>query len=101
MALDLPGTEEYPHFDRRAFKARVTFVTLAADGLSANFKFAPEDQALKCAVAPEAFRPVAGGWGRSGWTTGVLAKLSLEDLADALRIAHGAAQAKPQPRQRR
>ena len=96
LALALPGTEEYPHFDRRAFKARITYMTLAANGLSANFKFSPGDQELKCAVAPEAFSPVAGGWGRMGWTRAELAKLSLADLDGALRRAHaqGAAPAR-------
>ena len=50
IALALPGAAEYPHFDRRAFKARVTFATLAPDGLTANINFAPDEQALKCAV---------------------------------------------------
>ena len=55
IALSFEGAGEYPHFDRRAFKARVTFATLAPDELSANVKFAPDEQALKCAVAPDAF----------------------------------------------
>jgi hypothetical protein len=52
IALSFEGAGEYPHFDRRAFKARVTFATLAPDELTANIKFAPDEQALKCAVAP-------------------------------------------------
>ena len=55
IALSFDGTREHPHFDRRAFKARVTFATLAPDELTANIKFAPDEQALKCAVAPDAF----------------------------------------------
>jgi len=31
LALALAGADEYPHFYRRAFKARVTFATLAPD----------------------------------------------------------------------
>ena len=67
IALSFDGTGEYPHFDRRAFKARVTFATLAADGLTANIKFAPDEQALKCAVAPDAFAALkTHGAGRGG-----------------------------------
>ncbi|HXE26592.1 MAG TPA: MmcQ/YjbR family DNA-binding protein [Roseiarcus sp.] len=67
IALALPGAAEYPHFDRRAFKARVTFATLAPDGLTANIKFAPDEQALKCAVAPDALRRSrTPGGGRAG-----------------------------------
>src|ERR1700710_2191448 len=87
IALDLPGVVQYPHFDRLAFKARVTFATLAADGLTANFKFAPDEQALKCAVAPDAFEAMNNAWGAQGWTLGRLAALSEPELAAALEMA--------------
>jgi hypothetical protein len=64
IALSFEGAGEYPHFDRRAFKARVTFATLAPDELSANIKFAPDEQALKCMVAPDAFVALDKAWGR-------------------------------------
>ena len=50
IALSLEGAGEYPHFDRRAFKARVTFATLAPDERTANIKFAPDEQALEAAA---------------------------------------------------
>ena len=55
LALAFPGAAQYPHFDRVAFKARVTFATLASDRLTANIKLSVDEQALKCAVAPDAF----------------------------------------------
>ena len=58
IALSFDGASEYAHFDRCAFKARVTFATLAPDETSANIKFAPDEQALKCAVSPDAFSPL-------------------------------------------
>jgi hypothetical protein len=96
IALALPGVAEYLHFDRRAFKARVTFATLAPDESSANLKFAPDEQALKCAVAPDAFAPLDNAWGRRGWTQATLAALSEPELAAALETAwrHSAAKAK-------
>ena len=96
IALALPGVAEYPHFDRRAFKARVTFATLAQDELSANLKFAPDEQALKCTVAPDAFAGLDNAWGRKGWTRATLAALSEPELEAALAMAwrHGAANAK-------
>jgi len=92
-ALALEGTSEHPHFDRAAFKAERTYVTLAADRRTANFKFTPEEQEFKCMLAPDAFTAIPNGWGRQGWTTAVLAKLSNAELHDALKIAwaHGAA----------
>jgi hypothetical protein len=102
IALSLAAVAEYPHFDRRAFKARVTFATLAADEASANIKFAPDEQALKCAVAPDAFAALENAWGQRGWTRATLAALSEPELRAALEIAwrHAAAKAKP-PRRRR
>jgi len=73
MALKLEGTTEAPHFDHAAFKVARIYVTLAADGRTANFRFMADEQELKCLVAPKAFAPVPNAWGKQGWTT---AKLS-------------------------
>ncbi len=96
IALSFDGVIEHAHFDRRAFKARVTFATLAPDEKSANIKFAPDEQALKCAVAPDAFQPLANAWGRRGWTRVALTELSKRDLHAALEMAwrRGAAPAR-------
>lgn len=92
LALAMEGTVEYPHFDRVAFKAVRTYVTLAPDGRTANLKFAPDEQELKCTVAPDAFTPIPNAWGRQGWTVAKLAALSVAELRAALTIAytHGA-----------
>ena len=87
IALALEGTSEAPHFDRTAFKVGRIYATLAADGRSVNFKFAPDEQELKCLVAPEAFAPVPNAWGKQGWTTATLAKLTVPELRNALEIA--------------
>jgi hypothetical protein len=87
LALALQGTTEAPHFDRAAFKVARIYVTLAADGRTANFKFTPDEQEFKCLVAPEAFAPVPNAWGRQGWTTATLARLSTADLRTALETA--------------
>jgi YjbR len=87
MARALAGTTEAPHFDRAAFKVARIYVTLAADERTANFKFTPDEQEFKCMLAPEAFAPVPGGWGRQGWTTATLAAMSAAELQDALATA--------------
>jgi hypothetical protein len=87
LALSLEGTAEAPHFDRTAFKVARIFVTLAADGRTANFKFTPEEQEFKCLLLPEAFQPVPNAWGRQGWTAATLSKLSSSDLQAALEMA--------------
>ena len=87
LAVSLDGTSEAPHFDRAAFKVARIYVTLAADGRTANFKFAPDEQEMKCTVAPDAFSPIPNAWGKQGWTTAKLSALSSAELKDALVIA--------------
>ncbi|RBP17315.1 YjbR protein [Roseiarcus fermentans] len=87
IALALDGVAEYPHFDRRAFRARVTFATLAPDERTANLKFSPDEQALKCAVAPDAFTALDNAWGRQGWTCATLSALTEPELRAALEAA--------------
>lgn len=86
-ALSLEGTTQAPHFDRTAFKVARIYATLAADERTANLKLTPDEQELKCLVAPEAFAPVPNAWGRQGWTTATLAKLSAPELKAALVMA--------------
>ncbi len=88
IALSLEGTSEAPHFDRSAFKVNRIYVTLAPGGLTANFKFTPDEQELKCVTHPEAFAPVPNAWGKQGWTTATLANLDRAELEAALRLAH-------------
>jgi hypothetical protein len=93
IALSLEGTAEAPHFDRRAFKVRRIYATLDADGKTANLNFTPDEQEFKCMLAPDSFKPIENGWGRSGWTTVVLAKTTKAELKAALEMAweHGRA----------
>jgi hypothetical protein len=94
IALALPGTISAPHSDRTAFKVHRTYATLAADGLSANLKFTPEEQEFKCLVAPELFQRIDNGWGRQGWTTLNIGAAGADDIKAALAMAHVHAVAK-------
>lgn len=100
LALALDGTTEAPHFDRTAFKVARIYVTLASDERTANFKFTPDEQALKCTVAADAFEAVPNAWGKQGWTTATLAKLSVAELKAALAMAWAHAQPTKKPRRR-
>ena len=88
IALSLEGTTEAPHFDRAAFRVKRNYVTLAADGRTANLKLTPDEQEFKVMMAPELFQAIDNGWGRQGWTTLTLAPASEEDLRAALEMAH-------------
>jgi hypothetical protein len=87
LALALEGITEAPHFDRTAFKVERIYATLAADGRSANLKLTPDEQEFKCMLAPDAFAPIPNAWGRQGWTTATLAKLTVAELKAALEMA--------------
>jgi hypothetical protein len=87
IALAIEGTSEAPHFDRTAFKARRIFASLAPDGLTANFRFPPEEQEFRCGAQPEAYRRIPNKWGDAGWTTATLSALTRDDLKVALMSA--------------
>jgi YjbR len=98
--LSLEGASEAPHFDRAAFRVARTFATLAADRQTANLKFTPDEQALKCEVAADAFSPILNAWGAQGWTVARLSNLTVKELDAAIRLAFAHAQPKP-PRRKR
>lgn len=88
IALSLEGTTEAPHFDRAAFKVKRIYVTLAADGRTANLKLTPDEQEFKVMMAPELFAAIDNGWGRQGWTTMTLAAAGEDDVRAALDMAY-------------
>lgn len=87
IARSLDGTSETAHFDRAAFKVARIYATLAADGRTANLKFAPDEQEMKCLLAPEAFAAVPNAWGQQGWTAVTLFKVTAAELRHAREIA--------------
>ncbi|WP_244482631.1 MmcQ/YjbR family DNA-binding protein [Bradyrhizobium pachyrhizi] len=50
-------------------------------------KLTPEQQAMVVEAEPEVFRPVPGGWGKSGSTNVRLAKADHVTLRSALKMA--------------
>jgi hypothetical protein len=90
MALALKGTTEGPHFDRAAFKVARIYVTLAADGRTANFKFMPDEQQFKCIMARDAFAPIPNAWGRQGLDHGHLAQAQRGGTQERTRNGVGA-----------
>lgn len=87
VAKSFAGVTAHPHFDRTAYKNRRIFVTLAADGLSANVKLARDEQEMRCALHPGALSPVPNRFGAQGWTTIDLEAAELDLLKSLLRGA--------------
>lgn len=90
LALSFPGTEENPHFDRRAFKVtgRRIFATLHEKTRTANLKLSPVDQSVFCLFDKKSVYAVPNKWGVQGWTTFELKKIPKEFILDALNTAY-------------
>ena len=101
LALSLENASSYPHFDRVAFRTpRRTFATLALSGVDLNFMLDLAEQRHFCDIAPQAITPVAGGWGRMGWTRCELRAIDAATLKAVLFAAHARANA-PLPKRTR
>ena len=70
LALSFPGAEERAHMGHPDFRVGgKIFATLSAPGPEWGMVvLRPEQQELAMAAEPEAFKPVAGAWGRNGST---------------------------------
>jgi predicted DNA-binding protein (MmcQ/YjbR family) len=92
LALGFGNTEEQPHFHRQAFrvKGKTIFATLDEKEQTANLKLTEIDQSVFCAVDNEVIHPVAGAWGRKGWTTVDLKKVQKKILGEMLKASYEA-----------
>lgn len=96
LIVALEGVTAAPHGDREAFRAGGRmFASLRGDGLL-NVHLPIEEQELRCKAAPRVFTPVAGGWGRMGFTTVNLDRAEIADLQSALLAAWRASRPKLQ-----
>ena len=86
VALAFPGAEERSHMGHPDFRVGgKIFATLGSpdDGWGMASLW-PEQQELAIAAEPDAFKPAAGAWGRSGSTLVRLDAVSEEWLERAL-----------------
>jgi hypothetical protein len=89
IALSLDGAEEGAHMGAADFRVggRI-FATLASEAQGyGNLLLTPEQQAAFVDELPDVFLPVAGGWGRNGFTHVVLARAEEDLLRGALHSA--------------
>lgn len=99
IALAFPGAEERAHVDRRAFRGRKIFATLAPDQLTANLWLTPDEQDMQIALRPTACAKLPNKWGDAGATCVTLAAVDAAELQALLALAW--AHAAPAPRKRR
>jgi hypothetical protein len=93
MALSMPEAEEREHMGRPDFRVRSKiFATLDDDERFAVLKLTPEQQEMLLDAqreGREAFAPVKGAWGQSGWTQAALARASKRAVRAAMKLAWG------------
>jgi hypothetical protein len=89
IALSLPGTEEYDHFGRPAFKiiGKRTFATIWPAERRLMVKLSLIDQSVFNSFDPAVFYPVPNKWGLKGATFIELSKVRLDMLQDAITTA--------------
>jgi hypothetical protein len=89
IALSFPDASEGAHMNHPDFRVNgKIFATLHyPDDGWAMVKLPLDQQASFVELAPAAFVPVKGGWGRQGATNVRMAKVSEETLRGALEIA--------------
>jgi hypothetical protein len=88
IALALPEAHEAAHFDATSFRVKgKIFCTMGSDHPRAALKLDPEDQRNLVEAHPDAISPVAGYWGRSGWTVVEGGGLDERLVADLMRMA--------------
>lgn len=96
IALSLEGAEERSHLAHPDFRVKgKVFATLGyPDSACGMVRLMPEQQEDFMQLAPEAFSPAAGAWGRGGSTLVKLAAVP----DDLLRMALAAAWRKRAPK---
>lgn len=89
LALALSEATEEPHFEKSSFRVKKKiFCTVDQGKRQAVLKLNENDQSVFCAYDPEAVYPVAGAWGKKGWTTFELSKTHTDLFKDALVTAY-------------
>ena len=88
LALLLPEVIEGAHMGHPDFRVGgKIFATLWIDEDRVVVKLTPEVQAVLTEAEPNVFEPIAGSWGRRGWTNVDLVEADEETLRSALMAA--------------
>lgn len=88
IALSFPGAEEMPHFDKSSFRFRKKiFATLRETENTAMIRLPLADQSVFCSYDKLMFWPVAGTWGKQGYTFVDLKRVKKQVLTEVLIIA--------------
>jgi hypothetical protein len=87
LALSFTESTEQPHFDKTSFRVKGKIFVTLSDGV-AVLKLSEVDQSVFCAFDKSTIYPVAGAWGKQGWTKVELKKVRKDMLRDALTTSY-------------
>ncbi|MCD6067518.1 MAG: MmcQ/YjbR family DNA-binding protein [Bacteroidetes bacterium] len=88
LALSLPESEEYPHFDKISFRVKKKiFATYDATKDLACVKLTALEQSV-FAYDEKIIYPIPNAWGKQGWTYIDLKKVRKTVLKDVLKTAY-------------
>jgi len=89
IALSFDEAMEQPHFEKTSFRVRKKiFATLDFKLHQMVFKFSEVDQSVFCEYDPSVIYPVAGAWGKKGWTFVELKKVPKKLFLDAITTSY-------------
>jgi predicted DNA-binding protein (MmcQ/YjbR family) len=87
LALSLPEAAEAPHFAATSFRVKGKIFLTLGEGPGAVLKLPPHIQEAVVQSDADTVQPVAGYWGRQGWTRVDFGRMEAEKLADLVRLA--------------
>ena len=88
LALGLPGAVESSHMSHPDFRVGgKIFASLGPDGDWGMVKLTPEEQARIRIEEPDVFAPMAGAWGRRGYTRVRLEGATRDSVREVLFLA--------------
>jgi len=89
LAISFDEAVEQPHFEKTSFRVnKKIFATLDEAKGNVVVKLSATDQSVFCAFDAAIIYPVAGGWGKQGWTIAVLQKIKPTMLKDLLTTSY-------------
>lgn len=89
MALSFPGTDEYAHFDKIAFRVKKKiFASVDEKANKIVFKLSVIDQSVFCVFDKTIIYPLPGAWGKKGWTRADMKKIRKDMFRDILTTAY-------------
>lgn len=89
FALSFEEAVEEPHFEKASFRVRKKIFATLNEALNQMVvKFTQEEQVAFGAYNPLAIYPVAGGWGKQGYTVIELTKVRKDMFRDAVTTSY-------------